>query len=158
MRAVARRVGAFISTAKFNALNGHSIQEIETWDDVDERAADGVRGLLAAGRSVVDQGDDAQLLAGATAALLDDPGIYERATAALNDALDSSYRHDPIWGPIRVDSVYQAPSRGQWEGADMEGYVTVDAPERGQKSSRPRSSGSSRSASRNNSSRSNRAR
>src|SRR5262249_47745320 len=73
--AAARKVGSMIATRKFRTLNGHSIQEIETWDDADEAAAKGIATLMAQRQSVVGHGDDAQLLAGATLALLGDTGL-----------------------------------------------------------------------------------
>jgi hypothetical protein len=39
MRDTARRVGAFIVTARFGALDNHTIQEVETWNDEDETRA-----------------------------------------------------------------------------------------------------------------------
>lgn len=99
MRQNARKVGAFVATAKLDAFGGKSVQDIETWDDSDEETAGHIAKALADGRPVVDLGDDAQLLAGATQALLADPGLYDRATQALADALDRSFMLDPIWGP-----------------------------------------------------------
>ena len=51
-------------TANFDALNGHCIQDIETWDDVDEAIAQEIAGRVLAQQSIVAHGDDAQLLAG----------------------------------------------------------------------------------------------
>jgi hypothetical protein len=105
----ARAVGKLIATKRLAALNGHSIQDVETWDDADEMAAVGVAGKIANGQSIVSSGDDAQLLAGATMAVLGDPGRYDQATSLLNDALDDSFRNDPIWGDIQADHMF-APS------------------------------------------------
>ena len=88
-----------------NALNGHSIQDIETWDDNDERVAQTINSALTAGKPVVSLGDDAQL-AGATLALLDQPGKYKTVTDALNAALDKSFQTDPIWGVPTADAAY----------------------------------------------------
>ena len=59
-------------------------------------------GILIAARvlqrqAIAGHGDDAQLLAGVTLALLQDPALYDDAQSLLNDALDDSYRTDPIW-------------------------------------------------------------
>ncbi len=104
-QAAARQVGAFLATAKFQALAGQSIQAIETWDDLDEAAANRITALLLAGQPIVNQGDDAQLLAGANAALLQAPAHYDTVTAALNAALDASFAHDPIWGAPAPDRI-----------------------------------------------------
>jgi len=98
MAQVARNVGGFIATAKLDALNGRSIQQIETWDDPDEAHAMAVKEALLSGRAIGDLGDDADLLAGATMALLERPALYDAVTAALNDGLDLSFERDPIWG------------------------------------------------------------
>jgi hypothetical protein len=103
MQAAAEKAGAFIATAKLQALQGHSIQEIETWDDTDEAAAQHISTLFGAGQSVVAQGDDAQLLAGATVAVLAAPDSYDAVGSLLNDALDDSFVRDPIWHPLHPD-------------------------------------------------------
>ena len=104
--AAARRVGNLIATKQLAALNNRTIQDVETWDDADEETAAGVAANIAAGRSVVAFGDDAQLLAGATMALVDDPTKYDSATTLLNAALDDSFNTDPIWGLMQPDSMF----------------------------------------------------
>jgi hypothetical protein len=99
MQDASRRVGGFIATATPNALAGHSVQDIETWDDADEAAARKIAELLGNDESVVEMGDDAQLLSGATLASVTQPDQVDRIIARLNEALDSSFSHDPIWGP-----------------------------------------------------------
>lgn len=94
----ARKVGKMLVTETFAALNDHSIQDIETWDDADEAAAQKVCDKVLAGQTIVRVGDDAQLLAGVTLALLQEPGLYAAATKLLNAALDDSFDQDPIWG------------------------------------------------------------
>jgi hypothetical protein len=94
----ARKVGKMLATEKFAALNNHCIQDIETWDDSDEVAAQDVCARVLAGNSIVRTGDDAQLLAGVTLALLQKPELYDAATKLLNAALDDSFDQDPIWG------------------------------------------------------------
>ncbi|MBV8917750.1 hypothetical protein [Bradyrhizobium sp.] len=98
--AAARRVGQIIATSKLKALQGRSIQDIETWDDHDEEIAQAIAEAIAAGQGIVGQGDDAQLLAGATMAVLRKSGLYDAAQEVLNAALDDSYRKDPIWGAL----------------------------------------------------------
>lgn len=94
----ARKVGRMLASEKFARLNNHCIQDIETWDDADEEMAQEVCRRVLAGQSIVSRGDDAQLLAGVTLALLQKPDLYDAATALLNAALDDSFDHDPIWG------------------------------------------------------------
>jgi hypothetical protein len=62
---------------QLTALGGHSIQEIETWDDNDESQAQAIKAAALAGRDMSSLGDDAQLLAGATLALLEKPEQYD---------------------------------------------------------------------------------
>jgi hypothetical protein len=99
----ARRAGAFMATARLRALGDHSVQDIESWDDMDEQTATEVAGRIFQRKSLIGAGDDAQLLAGATRAVLDQRGIYDTATALLNDALDDSYLTDPIWQGLSFD-------------------------------------------------------
>ena len=99
----ARRVGTFLATAKLQALGGHSIQDIESWDDVDESTARAVGAKIVAKQSIVGAGDDAQLLAGANIVVTSRPDLYDQMTTLLNAALDDSYERDPIWGPVKID-------------------------------------------------------
>ena len=99
MKSAARTVGAFIATSRLAALDGHSIQDIETWDNPDEIAAQAVRSALLGGGSAADAGDDAQLLAGATLAAYEKPGDYPAINVGLAHALTASFARDPIWSP-----------------------------------------------------------
>jgi hypothetical protein len=94
----ARKVGGLLAGGKFEKLNGHCIQDIETWDDADEAAAQAIAARVLSQQSIVARGDDAQLLAGVTLALLQKPSLYDVATSLLNAALDDSFDRDPIWG------------------------------------------------------------
>jgi hypothetical protein len=106
LQQMARTLGAYIATTKLDSLNGHSIQEIETWDDSDESRSQAVKDALLSGQSIVALGDDAHLLAGATMALLDKPSLYDGVTLALNAGLDDSYRRDPVWGQPQLNPIY----------------------------------------------------
>jgi len=97
MQLSARNVGAYIANSAFDALAGHSIQDIETWDDGDESAAAHIASALLGGRSIVSAGDDAQIIAGLTLALMQQPAKYKEFTAATNSALDQSFASDPYW-------------------------------------------------------------
>ena len=99
-------VGALIANTKPQALGGHNIQELETWDDLDEAAAQRIAAAFLAGTAVDDLGDDAQLLAGALIALTSDPDEYDQVTGLLNKALTVSFRRDPIWGPPVPDHFF----------------------------------------------------
>jgi hypothetical protein len=112
MADVANKVGQFVATAKLDALGGHAIQDIETWDDGDELAATNIA-AIAATKSIVGLGDDAQLLAGTTIALLKAPAQYKAITSNLNDALDDSFARDPIFGSASPQSALSLRRRGR---------------------------------------------
>src|SRR5262249_2505693 len=98
MQNAARRVGAYIATRQFPALAGHSVQDIETWDDADEAAASNIASKLQQQASIVGAGDDAQIIAGCALALLQDPTRYDTTRALVDAALDDSFARDPYWG------------------------------------------------------------
>jgi hypothetical protein len=102
LTAAARRVGGFLATAPLRAFDGHTVQDIETWDADDERVthiiADTLIEVPGNAQAVMNLGDDAQLLAGATLALLQKPALYDRVNRALAGALTESHRRDSIMG------------------------------------------------------------
>ena len=98
MQEFARRVGRYIATTELKALGGRSIQQIETWDNHDERTAEHVRDALAARAAIGVLGDDAQLFAGAISQLLRTPGDYDHVVWSLKVGLDQSFADDPLWG------------------------------------------------------------
>jgi hypothetical protein len=106
MQDAARRVGKFIATTTLDALGGHAIQALETWDDADEQTARRIADALAQGMPITGIGDDAQLLAGVTMACLANPASYADSTRALEEALDDSFAHDPFWGLPRPDRAF----------------------------------------------------
>lgn len=108
MGQAAKSVGAMIATAQLGALDGHSIQDIETWDDSDEQAA---TNIATATGPIVALGDDAQLLAGATVAFLASPADYSKITGRLNAALDDSFARDPIFGTSPIRSAFALKRR-----------------------------------------------
>lgn len=99
MKETARRVGAYIATAKLPALNGNSVQDFETWDDPDEETACRIANRLITNKSVAGMGDDAQLLAGGVLAFYQKPKQYKKINRHLGKALDVSFECDPIWNP-----------------------------------------------------------
>lgn len=99
MAQAAQAIGGFIATSRLAALGGKSIQDIETWDDTDDAAAQTIKVAATEGSSLINLGDDAQLLAGTTMALLDNSGKYGSITPLLEAALDDSYARDPVFAP-----------------------------------------------------------
>jgi hypothetical protein len=107
MEASARKVGAFIVTVKLAALNGKSLQDLETWNNADENVAQIVAQQLLNGQPIVgivqrdtpDTFDDARLLAGALFAVLRDPKRYEFINDALSQALGFSHQNDRVLSP-----------------------------------------------------------
>ena len=138
----ARRVGAFIATAKLGALRNKSIQDIETWDDSDESTAANIADRIQQNQSIVGAGDDAQLLAGSTIAMLSQPGLYEAATGLLEHALDDSYNSDPIYGLLSLDRMF-APGSFAGARAQRPAQKPGRAPRktRSSKAAKPRRSG-----------------
>jgi uridine phosphorylase len=131
MRQSARVVGAYIATAKFEALAGRSVQDIETWDDSDENTSYTIATAMRAGKSVVNSGDDAQTIAGLTLAVLDQPGQYDKFSSMANDALDASFRSDEYWGTPGPDNFVLKPSKampkaGTGEGVDPWAAWVID--------------------------------
>jgi len=112
MQAAAQQAGAFIVNAKFAALGNHSIQDIETWDDSDEDKVQSMLTTMNAGGAVGGMGDDAQVLATATLALLQAPNKYDAVTKQINDALDVSFASDPVFGSLRPHRMLFRPSMG----------------------------------------------
>jgi hypothetical protein len=124
MREAARQVGAMIATARLAALDGRSIQDVETWDDADENAAMSIAGRLEAGASVVGLGDDAQIIAGVTLACVRQPDRYAAISAEANKALDDSFDTDPFWarGP-RDQMVVPSGQRPHRPEAEVDPYA-----------------------------------
>ena len=81
-----------------------------SWDDADETAANKISAAILAGQPIDSLGDDAQLLARATIALLEQPKLYASATTLRNRALDRSFATDPIWAKPAADRII-APRR-----------------------------------------------
>ena len=123
MQDVARRVGSFIVSTHLRALGGHSIQDLETWDDADEAAARRIADTFRIDASAVGVGDDAQLLAGATIAIFEEPDKYDTCTKRLNEALDHSFAVDPIWGAPQRDPIWE-PVRPFDAGHFLDRYTT----------------------------------
>jgi hypothetical protein len=111
MADAAKQVGKFIAAQKLKALHAHSIQDIETWDDADEEAATAI--AAAVNQGAIDAlGDDAQLLAGTTMALLNTPTSYDTITSRLASALDDSLARDPFFGSVAPRTMFGARLRG----------------------------------------------
>ncbi len=102
MQDAARQAGGFIVTAQLDALGGHSIQDVETWDDPDEDTALQIASAIQSGVAITGIGDDAQLLAGMTLATCGNPSIYHQATRLVNAGLDESFLRDTHWGHAKA--------------------------------------------------------
>jgi len=113
MQDAARRVGGMIATAKLEAFGGHGIQDIETWDDPDEDRALQVAAAMRARGPVTGIGDDAQLLAGLTLAVYENPAAYAEVTRLLDAGLDESFAHDAFWGLAQKDVAFLGHARVQ---------------------------------------------
>ncbi len=111
LRQSARLIGAHIATASLQALGGMSIQAVETWNDADENSSNLVATLLRTDKSVVNSGDDGQLLAGLTLAVMDQPSRYDEFSKRIDEALDDSFRRDPYWGAPEAERFIVRPSR-----------------------------------------------
>jgi hypothetical protein len=119
MQAAAHKIGAYVATTRLHALGGRSIQDIETWDDSDDGTALAIAAKLLHDQPVIGAGDDAQLLAGLTIAILRQPddAVYASATRQVNLALDDSFARDPYWGSGLADPwVVDAPRRARSTG------------------------------------------
>jgi hypothetical protein len=94
----AELVGRTIVTKKMDALDGYSIQDIETWNDTDEAVATKVRDEALLGHRLTGLGaDPAQLIAGATMALSTDHRWFDTLNTRLSEALDECYRTDKVF-------------------------------------------------------------
>lgn len=109
MQSAARRVGAYLASVELGALNGDSLQGLETWDHIDEERAQAIARAMKEKKDISALGDDAQLLAGATLAFSSNPDEYEHQTAALKEALEDSYARDYYWGLSRLHFLVEYP-------------------------------------------------
>jgi hypothetical protein len=125
MQASAQHVGSLIASSSLAALGGNNIQALETWDDPDEDTARLIAQNMIANISVAGQGDDAALLAGATIAAFDQPGLYDIITARLNEALDASFASDPYWGTPSADRAFIQTELMPENSPELERYLTA---------------------------------
>src|SRR5207245_11148836 len=87
-------VGNYLADTPFQALNGHTFQSIETWDDEDETTAQSIADAIKEVGIGDMQGGAPHLLAGATLAIIATPDSYEEVTEILNGRLDRCLRLD----------------------------------------------------------------
>jgi hypothetical protein len=117
MQASARRVGAYIATAQFQSLHGHSLQDLETWDDGDEDAAREIAHKIDeqvrtnSEPDIDNMGDDAQLLAGSYLAFHQFPDRYTVINKSLLKALETSFARDEVWGVSPLHFIFKWDSR-----------------------------------------------
>jgi hypothetical protein len=110
MQESARQVGAYMATVELKTLNDHCLQDLETWDDAHEDAAQAIKEKLLAATpkdpvNISNMGDDAKLIAGATLAFFSKPEMYAVFSAALMDALTKSFYHDEFWGNSTLHAI-----------------------------------------------------
>jgi hypothetical protein len=95
------------------------LQKVESWDENDEDASQFIAKSMLKGKTadLAGMGDDAQLLAGAMLAFIDNPDRYDDLTPALLDALEFSYANDPQWGVSQFHSLieYKIPGLEDFE-------------------------------------------
>ena len=125
MQDAARRVGAYITTAELNALGGRSLQQLETWSDIDETAAHYTAHSILQGKmaDVAGMGDDSILLAASTLAFAAAPDGYEKLSEVMMDALDVSCARDPYWGVSEFHSLIDLPDRDLAESLSATGEL-----------------------------------
>lgn len=105
MQESARMVGRYLAaTAAPQALGGANIQAYESWSKDDEETAERIKEAFMKAESVDSMGDDAQLLAGATLAVFEQPDHlrYREISDQLGYALVKSFYRDPFWGSNSV--------------------------------------------------------
>jgi len=111
MQEAARRVGAYIATAELNVLSRRSLQQLETWDDVDETNARYIAEQILKKNvpNLATMGDGAELLAASTLAFVLEPKRYEEFTNVIMNALADSCARDPYWGVSQFHSLIDLP-------------------------------------------------
>lgn len=116
----AQQVGRLIATTELEALNGNSLQDLETWDQSDESSAQRVSDFFVSNtdgaeeeKALVDAidwaGDDANLLAGAIISLYKDPDQYEKVNDRLVRTLQESFAGDEYWGASQWHPIESLP-------------------------------------------------
>jgi hypothetical protein len=125
MQDAARRVGAYITTAELNALGGRSLQQLETWSDIDETAAHYMAQSILHHKvaDISGMGDDSDLLAASTLAFMADPDSYADLTNMMMDALDVSCARDPYWGVSEFHSLIDLPDMDLAESLSATGEL-----------------------------------
>ncbi|HVG22794.1 MAG TPA: hypothetical protein VND45_01460 [Thermoanaerobaculia bacterium] len=102
MRASAAMVGSVLTTYPMQALAGRSIQDLETWSDADEAAAQRICIRALNGQSIDAMGDVAQVISGTTMAAVIAPERYDAITATLAAGLDAAVAADALWAGAGV--------------------------------------------------------
>lgn len=97
-------VGRHIASTKFLSLRNTPLQEIETWDDADEKVSHDIANTLANDALALNDikqengssPEDAQILAGAILAAFRRPDRYDIINDTIGEAFDRSYDDDPL--------------------------------------------------------------
>ena len=111
MKIFAREVGRFVVSVQLEKFENHTIQDLVRWDDRHETVAMAIKKRLledeASPHSIVNWGDDAQLLAGTSLALFEQSmgssneekmNFYNKVNDRLAEALWNSFQRDEVWG------------------------------------------------------------
>eukprot|EP01089_Gocevia_fonbrunei_P016948 TRINITY_DN537_c0_g1_i1.p1 TRINITY_DN537_c0_g1~~TRINITY_DN537_c0_g1_i1.p1 ORF type:complete len:475 (-),score=108.19 TRINITY_DN537_c0_g1_i1:42-1466(-) len=97
MMEVAERVGGIIATAPLKCFNGKNIQDISTWNDLEESVAGDIAVKLDTDTTVAPFAHSSHVLAAATIAVLDAPDDYARVTTCLENLLDQLFAKNSTW-------------------------------------------------------------
>lgn len=97
MMQTAWQVGEFCAQTKFRNLAVHSIQEIETWDDLDEANALKCCHRLLDAEQVGSEVKPVMLLSAGILASAYRPNSYQQLNRAVEHSLDQSFAKNPLW-------------------------------------------------------------
>lgn len=106
MQYAAAIMGTAIANTPLPSLNGHTLQQVETWDRFDEQAAWRFAVALSNKSETLPAVYSAHILAGATLALYNDPTGYDEITRRVTDALDEQVVRDRFWSVPRHTRIY----------------------------------------------------
>ncbi|MDR4493349.1 MAG: hypothetical protein R3B74_02790 [Nitrospirales bacterium] len=104
MKAAAKKVGQCVVKTPLASLNNNAMRDLVNWDEEENIGANEIKNTLLKNSETNDiisnMGSDAQLLAGATLAIFEnpDPFFYTTINERLAEALQKSFDRDEVWG------------------------------------------------------------